>query len=249
MIRKLLLAGTALVVLSAGTANAADMAVKAPYLKAPPPAFSWTGFYVGVDGLVDFANSQGNLTSLGPTPYSFPVTGAGGGGYVGGNYQFSWFVVGLEGDWQYTNSNVNGNNGAAFGGAPTFTVNTTIVDYGSVRGRLGIAGQGDLFGRALLYGTAGWAWGKYNTSYAPTGVAVLATDGVSKSGFTGGFGLEYALSDNLILRGEYRFTDLGTTSFSGPGGVVDSGNKVWINDIRYGISYKFGGGGPVFANY
>jgi outer membrane immunogenic protein len=70
---------------------------------------------------------------------------------------------------------------------------------------------------------------------------VLATDGVSKSGFTGGLGLEYALNDNLILRGEYRVTDLGTTSFSGPGGVVDSGNKVWINDIRYGISYKFGG--------
>ena len=40
-----------------GVASAADMAVKAP--KAPPPpAYSWTGFYIGVNG----GGAQGNTT-------------------------------------------------------------------------------------------------------------------------------------------------------------------------------------------
>jgi len=46
--KKILLAGVALAALG-GVASAADLAVKAPY--APPPAlWSWTGFYVGING-------------------------------------------------------------------------------------------------------------------------------------------------------------------------------------------------------
>jgi outer membrane immunogenic protein len=34
----------------AAPAMAADMHVKAPILKAPPPVFSWTGCYLGGNG-------------------------------------------------------------------------------------------------------------------------------------------------------------------------------------------------------
>jgi outer membrane immunogenic protein len=47
--RKYFLGSIALAVLIAGPAMAADLRVKTPVYKAPPPvvAYSWTGFYVG----------------------------------------------------------------------------------------------------------------------------------------------------------------------------------------------------------
>lgn len=47
---KLLLGSMALAAMIAGPATAADMPVKAPVYKAPPPAlYSWTGCYLGVN--------------------------------------------------------------------------------------------------------------------------------------------------------------------------------------------------------
>jgi outer membrane immunogenic protein len=257
MIRKLLLAGTALITLTAGSAMAADMAVKAPYYKAPPaPTFSWTGIYFGADGGFGWTPSTGTLTTtatnvsgfVGQTPYSYSAQGAFGGGYIGGNYQFSWIVIGAEGDWQYAGTNLAGNNGANT--ASNILVSTQIKDYGSIRGRLGIAGSGDIFGRWMLFGTAGWAWGSYSTSYALDGFNPFVNNSVSASGWTAGFGLEMALTDNILIRGEYRYTSLGSSSFVNvPAGASEAGNKIGINDIRYGLAYKFGGDSAVVAKY
>jgi len=49
--KKLFLASVALVALTVGgSALAADMPVKAKRVPPPPPVYSWTGFYVGVNG-------------------------------------------------------------------------------------------------------------------------------------------------------------------------------------------------------
>jgi outer membrane immunogenic protein len=48
--KKFLLGGAALIAMFAGSAMAADMPVKAPVLKAPPPppvVYNWTGCYIG----------------------------------------------------------------------------------------------------------------------------------------------------------------------------------------------------------
>jgi outer membrane immunogenic protein len=45
------------------TAGAADMAVKAPPMAAPAPAFDWTGFYVG-------ANAGGGWSPNSSDPYN-----------------------------------------------------------------------------------------------------------------------------------------------------------------------------------
>ncbi|PSJ50757.1 hypothetical protein C7I85_29910 [Mesorhizobium soli] len=62
-----------------------------------------------------------------------------------------------------------------------------------------------------------------------------------KKSFTGwniGAGVDYAMTDNLILRAEYRFTDFGRKSF---GNDWDDNSKIKLrtNDIRLGIAYKF----------
>jgi outer membrane immunogenic protein len=51
VMKKLLLASITGLALASGSAFAADMPVKAPYYKAPPPpAYSWTGCYIDGGG-------------------------------------------------------------------------------------------------------------------------------------------------------------------------------------------------------
>jgi outer membrane immunogenic protein len=234
--RKMLLAGTALLTFLSGSAMAADLSRPAPapapvYSKAPMiPAFSWTGFYIGGDGGYGYATSSGtSVSGLGTIPYSFNVHGPIAGGFVGGNYQMGQFVFGAEADWQW--ADLTGNSGAVTG----LTVATTVKSYGSARGRLGFAVDHWLF-----FGTGGWAWGTWSSTYTPIGF--ISSDS-SHTGWTAGAGLEYAFTNNFLGRVEYRYTNLGTISYADPvTASSDVGNKMVINDIRAGLAFKFGGG-------
>jgi outer membrane immunogenic protein len=241
---KLLLTGTALLVIASASAMAADLSrpsAPAPvYTKAPMMApFSWTGIYVGGDVGYGFAQSTGTIASAGggfaSVPYSFNVNGPLAGGFIGGNYQMGQYVFGAEADWQW--ANLTGNSGAVPGFGGAVTASTTVKSYGSARGRLGFAVDHWLF-----FGTAGWAWGTWSTSYGPAGGAVLATDSASSAkGWTAGAGVEYAFTNNILGRVEYRYTDLGSVTFVAPGLISELGNKVTISDIRAGLAFKFGG--------
>jgi outer membrane immunogenic protein len=239
-----MLAGTALLALVSGSAMAADLSRPAPapvYSKAPMAApFSWTGFYVGADGGYGYATSSGTLASFAgafPAPYSFNVHGPIAGGFVGGNYQMGAFVVGAEADWQWANQ--TGTSGSVAGVGGPFTIASTVKSYGSARGRLGFAVDHWLF-----FGTAGWAWGTWSTSYAVTGAAPFFTNSASSNkGWTAGAGFDYAFTNYLIGRVEYRYTNLGTVTYAdAPSNSSDLGNKVTISDIRAGLAFKFGGG-------
>ena len=90
-----------------GTASAPDMVrpvYKAPI--APPPAPTWTGFYVGVN--VGGAAAKSDLDfsiAGGPTFASIDnaFSGIAGGGQIGYNWQFGSFVAGYETDFQGSN--------------------------------------------------------------------------------------------------------------------------------------------------
>ncbi len=244
--KKMLLAGTALLTLVSGSAMAADLSRPAPapapvYTKAPMMApFSWTGFYIGGDGGYGFGTSSGTVTGgvpAGTAAYSFNPTGPIAGGFIGGNYQIGQLVLGAEADWQWANLTGSG-SAAGTGGLPaSVTASTTVKDYGSARGRIGYAVD-----HWLIFGTAGWAWGAWSTAYGPTGGAVVATSSAnSNTGWTAGGGLEYAFTSYLLGRVEYRYTNLGTVAFTSPT-VSDTGNKVVISDVRAGLAFKFGGG-------
>jgi outer membrane immunogenic protein len=203
------------------------VAATAPYTRPPAPAlvckslpasyaYDWTAFYLGGDGGYGWGTANGTLTDVAGvplTPYNYRANGPLAGLFIGGNYQFNKFVVGVEGDWQW--SNLIGNNqtlaplGAtgAFPSGP-FTVSTTVKDYASIRGRLGVA-----FGRFLVFGTGGLAWGNPSTSYALTGAAPFVTNGGNSTGWTAGAGVEYAFTDSVFGRIEYRYTNLRTAGF------------------------------------
>jgi outer membrane immunogenic protein len=167
------------------------------------------------------------------------VTGPFAGTFVGGNYQFNRLVLGIEGDWQW--SNLTGNNQSlaplsATGALPAgpFTVSTTTKDYGSIRGRLGVA-----FDRFLLFGTAGWAVGNPSTAFALTGAAPFITTGGSSTGWTAGAGVEYAITNTILGRIEYRYTNLEGLGFmNAPTDSADAGTRAPISDFRVGIAYR-----------
>jgi outer membrane immunogenic protein len=92
--------------LGIGSAQAADLGPKPePVYKAPamvPPAFSWTGCYIGAN--VGGAWGKSNVDiPLYPSNVDITDTSVIGGGQVGCNYQFAGgFVVGVEGDFDWT---------------------------------------------------------------------------------------------------------------------------------------------------
>jgi len=101
----------AFVALAATTAiaAAADLARRAPYYPASAPVyaplFSWTGFYIGINGGGGFGSSNWDLTG------SRTVSGGLVGGTVGYNYQFGQAVAGIEGDvdWSGINGSTSNN--------------------------------------------------------------------------------------------------------------------------------------------
>jgi outer membrane immunogenic protein len=236
---------------------------KAPLYKAwprPSEAYDWTGVYGGIDGGYGWADSSGVLTDASDNPlapYAIGPRGPFAGVFVGGNYQLNHLVIGAEADWQY--GNIFSNNQASSGFFPSdptmpvgalpggpFTITTTINDFGSVRGRLGLAAD-----RFLIYGTAGWAWGNITNGYALLGCPPFTnnsgngqpaiTNSSRSSGWTAGVGLDYAFTNNVFGRFEYRYTDYGTRSFIDvPTNTGESGNKVTTSDLRAGLAYKFG---------
>lgn len=110
---------------------------------------------------------------------------------------------------------------------------TKLLWSGAVRARAGYAVD-----RFLPYLAGGIAFGQVKNSYGITVLNTTYSDKETLAGWTIGAGLDYAATDNLILRFEYRYTDYGSKDFdfAGTEGVS---YKLKTNDIRVGIAYKF----------
>jgi len=116
--KRLILAGLGAlaVVTTMGSANAADMPrrhtempVKAPLYEPP---FSWTGFYIGINGGAAFGRSDWSNT-LGTNTIN--TSGAVVGGTIGYNYQMGQTVFGLEGDGDWSDLRGSTTGGACTG--------------------------------------------------------------------------------------------------------------------------------------
>src|SRR4051794_18904410 len=90
---------TAGAIFGIGAASAADMAVKARPYAAPPPAFTWTGCYVGAHVGAGVLHDQGFQPSSLLVEILDDRHGIGGlaGGQIGCNYQTGMLVLGIEG--------------------------------------------------------------------------------------------------------------------------------------------------------
>jgi outer membrane immunogenic protein len=238
------------------TAHAADMGIPArSYYVTPPPAiYDWTGIYVGghIGGgiLVDSVSQNGastfNLASTG----NLTPAGVIGGAQVGANYEFTPWVVGIEGTW--TDSGINGNT--LIGCSAPCAIGTTAIAqerftsqaqwFATLTGRFGYAANDWLF-----YGKAGGAWmsARYTEDLlgarTPVTVATqVLTD--NRTGFTVGAGIEFGLVENISAKIEYDFYDFGSKNYNFNTITPVSVNSN-LHTIIVGLNYKFNwSGGP-----
>ena len=98
----------------------------------------------------------------------------------------------------------------------------------------------------MLRSVAGWA--SRSIAYALVGAAPFVNQGGRAMGWTAGVGVDYAITESVFARIEYRYTNLATAGFVNVAiNSADAGSRVPINDLRAGIAYKFGI--PVAANF
>jgi outer membrane immunogenic protein len=221
--KRLFLAFVGLIAL-AGSAAAADLSRPAPQPYYPPAAvyapYSWTGFYVGINGGGGFGSSNWNLNG------SRDVSGGLIGGTAGYNYQYQQAVFGVEGDIDWSDINGSSSNAACPVGCKTG--NSWL---GTVRGRIGYAAD-----RFMPFITGGVAFGDINAS-AP-GVAGASQN---NAGWTLGAGLEAAFAPHWTGKVEYLYVDLGSIScgLSCGGGLASDNVSFHTNLLRAGVNYKF----------
>ncbi|WP_066467776.1 outer membrane protein [Bosea sp. WAO] len=272
-IKHLLTGGIALASLIGSSAFAADLPSRKFAPVAPVvPVFTWTGFYVGLNAGASWSHGSTGIAAPAAGWFNtINVNGAWrksednvnftGGAQAGYNYQTGSFVLGVETDFNYGSieSKRDGFGRVAFGAfanEQTFSTKTKVEWFGTLRARVGVTPME----RLMIFGTGGLAYGNVKASAAETdrflfnGVAV-ATDSWHGSkndtriGWTLGAGAEYALTNNLSLKAEYLYVDLGKQRYSSiytgsipalagtVGARVDHDTKFSI--VRAGVNYRF----------
>jgi outer membrane immunogenic protein len=264
--RKTFLAFTAVAALVHSPALAADMDYKT-LASPPPPVWSWTGFYVGVDGGYGWnedtggsvcINPHGVVSGTGCTFPSGPVTSPAGGlfgGEAGYNLQRGQIVVGIETDFQW--SGIAGSGVVPLsepifpGPVATYTATNRVDWFGTTRARIGVVN----FRQLLLYASGGAVYAKETVT--ATGDALpghvpavfAATGATTRAGGIVGGGLEYAFNGSLSAKIEGFYYDMGTltAAFTCPGagamctpGYAENGTFALRGSIwRAGLNWNF----------
>ena len=242
--KKLLLASVAVTLLAA-PAIAADAIVYADPAPAQPVAerfaYDWTGFYIGGFGGVatgDFDYAAGPLGGPDALFLDTSAGGAFGGVQAGYDWQVGSWVFGAVADIAKTN--IDNSLSGTIPGIGTISAESELEYLGTVRARAGYA-----FDRALMYVHGGWAYGSTEQTLTATD-ASGATDSISssssRSGWTVGAGVEYAITDMISFGTEYAYTDLGNenvfeSDLSALGAYVNE--DVRFHTVKAAINFRF----------
>lgn len=240
--KKFLLATAAVLITS--TAYAADAIVEEVPVAVQIDAFSWTGFYLGIKGGYGWGSADYTAPIVPGIGYTSEgdIDGFLIGGYAGAQYQFSNnLVLGAEIDIDYR----NGDDTAPFllAGVDPYSglygLNTEINWTGSARLRAGYA-----MDRWMPYVTGGFAFADYDSQSllggSPAPVPGYAFSETSV-GWTAGVGAEYAFTDNVIFRAEYRYSDFGDQDvfMVFPAPIPGQTFDLDSHDVTLGVSWKF----------
>lgn len=187
---------------------------------------------------------------------SADVTAGGfvGGAQIGYNWQFDDnFLIGLEGDIQ--GSTIDGrvsisvtDESGSFGDATlNADIGTKLDWFATLRPRIGFVND-----RFVVYATGGLAWGQTTSSVNVDVSGLMESEPFDESvtndrfGWTVGAGIEYALTDNISLKTEYLYTDLGSEQILdvdfGEGDVpytLSADSTVKFHTVRAGLNFHF----------
>ena len=252
--------------LSAFSASAADMAVKAqPIMVAPAPVYSWSGFYLGVVGTGGVMGSE-HADQWCDVTCSTPVQRAWGGG-VGGTAGYNWqsghVLYGIEGDYSWVNFKTDhvvpgyypctecGYNSGSTTGAKWDW-------YATLRGRMGLVVDDTM---AYVTGGVAWAGTKYHSYYTNQSGQFDGGFGDVNStrfGFAAGAGVEHKFTPNWSLKAEYLYVGLEqakSTPYVNCLGCTTNNIQDFMTHrsdahfARIGLNYALYGVGPISARY
>ncbi len=209
----------------------------------------WNGLYGGVHAGISHSGSSeatgfaGGFSLDGSFGHDPAILG---GAQIGYNFQSGRFVFGLEAD--FSGTDLSSDAGALID-VPLIEIGTftSEVDwFGTVRGRAGIL----LDESFLFYGTGGLAYGHvtnsigYAIGFCPGRFCIADSESGSevRIGYTLGAGVEAKVDENINVKLEYLYVDLGSGEFfSGRIGRTDIGasSDVSFHVARAGLNINF----------
>jgi outer membrane immunogenic protein len=227
MLKKLGLAGAASVLIISH--------VQAADIEAPPAAYDWSGFYVGAnlgyafgDGYDVVATNQiGEESEFG----DISLEGINAGVQLGYNFQRDSIVFGVEADAQAADIDDDFNDVAGSGPGTVANFRQEIDFFGTVRARLGFA-----WDNVLIYATGGYAWANVDVDgdIFDDPATVSWDKERIEDGYTVGGGLEFGVGDDVTVKAEYLYIDLGSENLEN-----DSSVPPGISDITFDVETKF----------
>ena len=241
--KRLVLAGIGFGLL-ATSASAADLGYRrSQSFSAPPvatmPTFTWTGFYLGANAGWSGGSSRANF----PSAFTADSSGLIAGLQAGYNYQMDRVILGVETDLNYLQNSLSRSFVSGAGTAISLKRDNGWI--GTTRARIGFTPVE----RFMVYGTGGLAYGNSDVAanvVAPTTAAWAGKASDTKFGWTVGAGSEYAFTNNISVKGEYLYYNLGSTSTTlTPGNAAAAGVSPVLNVenrghiLRAGVNYKF----------
>ena len=210
---KSFLLATAAVVGLSSAAVAADATAELPVASS----YNWTGAYVGAAVGYQWLTVMDHVGDL----KHHTRGGFSGGLYAGYNHQIDNWVLGIEADVRLSAAKV--------------PESPAYIEYksrwaASLRGRLGYAAD-----QFMPFVTGGLAVASFRGDHNSDGTDV-ATPTVA--GYVVGGGVDWAATQNIIVRAEYLFSGYGTNEFMYAGDDPHNVN-IRTHDLRVGVAYKF----------
>lgn len=195
-----------------------------------PPAFDWSGLYVGAHAGYSemrphYSEPDFPLAGLNPT-----MRGGLFGIYTGFNHQAGRVVLGIDADVGFGSVKRDNDRGNPGNGYTAFKSDVAA----HVRARAGYA-----IGRALPYVAGGLALANVTVRDTDPGCSRRTT---TRVGWTIGGGLDYAVTDNLVVRAEFLHDRYGRstgTIHCANFGTYTVTSRPTANTARLGLSLKF----------
>lgn len=221
--------------------------------------YKWTGFYVGLNAGYGFGGTNSYVFESSDPVWqtairnnwvdepSFKPEGFLGGAQAGFDYQISdMLLIGVETDFQYSDINDKNNGKSSTHPSEISMIKQDMEWFGTTRARFGVLPTK----RLLVYGTGGLAYGRLKSSasvdFFNGGQVFAGSSTKTRSGHTLGGGMEFALTKNITVKGEYLYYDLGrnevdivTVNWAGGPSYATGAFTTRGNIVRMGLNYRF----------
>lgn len=212
--------GVAVAALSLGAASFANAADVEP----GPTCGNWSGFYAGAHAGYLWGNGKGDSDDVAALDADIDLDGFNGGALLGANFQTDCIVFGVEGDIGFGDMKGSDNDV----GLGDVDADAKIKWNGHVRARLGYSA-----GEVMPFIAGGLAIADVDVD------SNLGDDTNTHYGWTLGGGIDWAVSEQFVVRAEYLYDDYSKKSYDIDNTDIDG--KLDSHTVRAALIWNFGG--------